>query len=59
MANEEFDFNLCIKEVAEQMVENPCYENFLHVIAELIIALRKEALKIVFDNAKGSISHAC
>ena len=44
MANEEFDFNLCIKEVAEQMVEKPCYENFLHVIAELIIRINDDGV---------------
>ena len=44
MANEEFDFNLCIKEVAEQMVKNPCYEYFLHVIAELIIRINDDGV---------------
>ena len=42
MKNEEFDFNLCIKEVAGQMTKDPCYDNFLHVIAELIIRINDE-----------------
>ena len=42
MDNEEFDFNHCIKEVAEQMAKNPCHDNFLHVIAELIIRINDE-----------------
>ena len=43
MNNDGFDYNLCIKDVVEQMLEDPCYDNFLHVIAELIIRVNDEA----------------
>ena len=42
MKNEEFDNNLFIKEVAEQFVKDPSEENFLHVIAELIVRINDE-----------------
>ena len=43
MENEEFDYNLCIKEVVGNMVENPCQENFMHVIAEMVLRINAEA----------------
>ena len=42
MNNEEFDYNMCIKEVVGQMLDDPSYDNFLHVIAELIIRVNDE-----------------
>ena len=39
---EEFDNNLFIKEVAEQFVKDPSEENFLQVVAELIVRINDE-----------------
>ena len=40
--NDEFDYNLFIKDVVEDMKKNPSDEAFLHVLAELIMRVNDE-----------------
>lgn len=42
MAKEEFDNNVFIKDVVSDMVNDPCEEKFLHIIAELIIRVNED-----------------